>query len=156
MADTKIYLRTEDGVLTEVSVKDALAEVNEAMLGRVDRARTTRTISSSYGHHHIVYRDGRNVLLVLTDAPKPAGTVERDNLKRRIVTVKGKRYIVTPVIPARPRTPGAKCWTPEAYAHYWTERNGETFGATRSACASQKPGTVGRTIWDALSAYEAQ
>ncbi|WP_329168378.1 hypothetical protein OG709_30145 [Streptomyces sp. NBC_01267] len=69
----------------------------------------------------------------------------------RIVTVKGKRYVVGTIVPARPRTPGATSWIPEAYVSYWSERNGATFGATRSASASNKPGTVGRAIWEAVT-----
>ncbi|WP_086559930.1 hypothetical protein [Streptomyces africanus] len=79
---------------------------------------------------------------------KPA---ETDSKGRRIVTVKGKRYIVSAVTPARPKTEGAVSWIPEAYACYWSERNGETFGPMQRALASRRPGTVGRAIWDAIS-----
>ncbi|MFJ9408613.1 hypothetical protein [Streptomyces sp. NPDC101393] len=69
----------------------------------------------------------------------------------RIVTVKGKRYVVGTIVPARPRTEGAKSWIPRAYVSYWSERNGEAFGATRSTNGDAKPGTVGRAIWDAVN-----
>ncbi|MEV5982884.1 hypothetical protein [Streptomyces sp. NPDC052114] len=70
----------------------------------------------------------------------------------RIVTVKGKRYVVGTVVPPRPRAEGATSWTPRAYVRYWAERNGETFGPTRSADGDAKPGTVGRAIWEAVNA----
>lgn len=79
----------------------------------------------------------------------PAGETTADG--KRIVTAKGKRYVVSAITPARPRTPGAKSWVPEAYVRYWSERNGETFGATRFGKASGKPGSVGRAIWDAVN-----
>ncbi|MFF9568479.1 hypothetical protein [Streptomyces sp. NPDC014685] len=144
----KIYLRTEDGIDSYMSVKDALAEVNDAMMGRLSRERSTRTMSSSHGHHVIEYRDGRRVSLVEIDAVKPH---ETDNKGRRIIAVKGKRYVVGSVTQARPRAEGASTWIPEAYVSYWAERNGERFGATRSASGSRRPGTVGRAIWDAVS-----
>lgn len=118
-------------------------------MGRVVRERSTRTMSSiNRTDYSIVYRDGRAVTLKLVDE---LTKVETDSRGRRIVTVKGKRYIVGTITPAEPRTPGAKSWIPEAFVCYWSERNGETFGATRSACGSQKPGTVGRAIWDAVN-----
>ncbi|WP_329142758.1 hypothetical protein OIU91_04005 [Streptomyces sp. NBC_01456] len=39
-----------------------------------------------------------------------------------------------------------------AYVSYWSERNGETFGPTRTTNGDAKPGTVGRAIWDAVNA----
>jgi hypothetical protein len=143
----KVYERIENGVTTHVSVREAMAEVNDAMLGRLSRERSVRKMSSGRTQHYIEYRDGREVRMTLVDAP---ATVETDSKGRRIVTVKGKRYIVGTIMPARPRTPGATSWVPEAFVSYWSERNGETFGATRHASASGKPGTVGRAIWDAV------
>lgn len=70
----------------------------------------------------------------------------------RIVTVKGKRYIVskrisqsqTSVIGGVERTwPGG--------VNYWSERNGKEFGATRVALSDSKPGTVGAVIWAAVN-----
>jgi hypothetical protein len=145
---SKVYERTENGTTTHVSIREAMAEVNDAMMGRLSRERRVRKMSSGRTQHHIEYADGRVVRMTLVDAPAP---VETDSKGRRIVTVKGKRYIVSHITPARPKTPGAKTWTPEAYVRYWSERNGETFGATRSACGSNKPGTVGRAIWDAVN-----
>lgn len=65
----KIYHRTEDGTETLVTVREALAEVNDAMMGRVSRERSVRTMHSSKGQHHIVYADGRTVTLLEIDAP---------------------------------------------------------------------------------------
>jgi hypothetical protein len=141
----KIYERTENGVTAQVSVRDALAEVNHAMM---DGKGDVREMSSSRGRHSIEYKDGRSVKLTEVDAPAP---VETDSRGDRIISVQGKRYVVGTLVPARPKTPGAKSWTPEAYVSYWSERNGETFGATRFASASGKPGTVGRAIWDAVN-----
>lgn len=194
----KIYERTENGVTRIISVKDALAEANHAMMGG---RHEVRSMSSSHGRHWITYRDGRDVRLEMKDIqPLPFRTlvtaldgvhgvgkvahsqatdttfvyeiefddghaeflpaedvspyvkpVETDSRGRRIVTAKGKRYIVGPIIPARPKTEASPTWIPEAYANYWTERNGETFGSTRNTCASDKPGSVGRAVWDAVN-----
>jgi hypothetical protein len=70
----KAYQRIEDGVITQVSVKEALGEVNEAMIGRVVRERRVRTMSSSHGHHVIEYSDGRKVKLDEIDAPEQEKT----------------------------------------------------------------------------------
>jgi hypothetical protein len=141
----KVYQRTENGTATIVSVRDAMDEVNHAMM---DGKHEVRTMSSGRGQHSLEYKDGRSVRLTETDAPAP---VETDGEGRKIVTVKGKRYIVGAIIPARPKVEGVPTWVPEAYANYWTERNGEIFGATRSTSGSRKPGTVGRAIWDAVN-----
>lgn len=151
----KVYERIEDGTTTHVSIREALDEVNEAMMGRISRERSVRTMSSGRTQHHIVYSDGRDVRMTLVDAPAvvepepgPKAWTGEDT---RIVTAKGKRYVVGTIVPARPRTEGATSWIPEAYVSYWSERNGKPFGATRSACESRTPGTVGRAIWDAVS-----
>jgi hypothetical protein len=143
---SKIYERTENGTITHVSIREAMAEVNDAMM---EGKRDVREMSSGRTQHHIEYADGRVVRMTLVDAPEPE---ETDRKVRRIATVKGKRYIVSPIVPARPKTPGATSWVPEAYVSYWSERNGETFGATRFASESDKTGTVGRAIWDAVNA----
>lgn len=64
----KIYERTENGTTTRVSVREALAEVNHAMM---DGKRDVRSMSSGWGRHNIEYKDGRRVLLVLADEPAP-------------------------------------------------------------------------------------
>lgn len=62
----KIYERTENGKTTTVSVKDALTEVNRAMMGG---RRQVREMSSGHTRHDIQYKDGRRVTLVLVDQP---------------------------------------------------------------------------------------
>lgn len=143
----KEYQRTEDGAVTYVSVREAMAELNHAMM---EGKRKVFEMSSGRGHHTITYKNGRSVQLVELEKDEPA-PVETDSKGRRIVTAKGKRYVVGTITPARPRTRGAVSWIPEAYVSYWSERNGETFGATRHATASRKPGTIGRAIWDAIN-----
>lgn len=70
----------------------------------------------------------------------------------QVVTVKGKLYVVSPVTPARPKTPGAKSWVPEAYVTHWSGGLlGLASGPTRFASASSKPGTVGRAVWEAVN-----
>jgi len=63
----KVYERTENGTTTHVSIKDAMAEVNEAMMGP---RRNIREMSSGRTGHWITYRDGRKVTLILVDAPE--------------------------------------------------------------------------------------
>lgn len=209
MSADKVFERTENGVTTTLTIKEAMPEMNFAMM---EGKRHVREMSSGRTRTVIHYKDGRTVRFDLVDAtakePAPegytqgqavvvqrpgrdpfTGTVahthtapgyvavfddrsrtvsnyptrfvsaveteepaETDGKGRRIVAVKGKRYIVSAITPARPRTEGAVSWIPEAYVSYWSERNGETFGATRFANASAKPGTVGRAIWDAVNA----
>jgi hypothetical protein len=57
----KAYERTENGTAARVSVRDALNEVNHAMM---DGKRNVRSMSSSHGNHSIEYKDGRTVRLV--------------------------------------------------------------------------------------------
>jgi hypothetical protein len=139
----KVYERTENGTTTRVSIREAMAEVNEAMMGRTSRERSVRKMSSGRTRHDIEYRDGRHVLLALVDQPD-ADPIEQGpkawtGEATRIITVKGKRYVVGTVDSKR------------SCVNYWSERNGETFGATRFASVGQKPGTVGRAIWDAAN-----
>ncbi|WP_199812427.1 hypothetical protein [Streptomyces sp. NRRL S-337] len=203
----QVYERTENGTTAHVSKGEGLAEINHAMMGG---KRNVREMSAARTDANIKYTDGRNVRLVLVDAPTPEGFVqgqavvvqrpgrapftgtvahihtapgyvavlddrdravssyptsfvspaevdgepaeETDSEGRRIVTVKGKRYVVSAITPARPRTPGAKSWIPEAYVSYWSGGPlGLPSGPTRHASASDKPGTVGRAIWDAVA-----
>ncbi|MFB7114100.1 hypothetical protein [Streptomyces sp. NPDC056291] len=144
----KVYERTENGTTTRVSVREGRDEINHVMM---DGKRDVRSMSAYRTDANIEYKDGRKVRLILVDAPEEQ-PAETDSKGRRIVTVKGKRYIVGKVVPARPKTEGAISWIPEAYVSYWSERNSETFGATRHASASNKPGTIGRAIWDAVNA----
>lgn len=64
----KRYQRTEDGVTTIVSVRQALAEVNTAMM---EGKRDVRTMSSAQGRHDITYKDGRRVVLIEVDDDYP-------------------------------------------------------------------------------------
>lgn len=63
----KVYNRTENGTTTQTSVREALAEVNTAMM---EGKRQVRRMSSGYGHHSIEYKDGRKILLIQVDAPE--------------------------------------------------------------------------------------
>jgi hypothetical protein len=62
----KIYRRVTDGVEDFITVKEALAEVNDLVM---NRKRDYREMSSGQGHHAIRYSDGRVVLLIEVDAP---------------------------------------------------------------------------------------
>lgn len=141
-----------EGVATLVDRRLGLDEINAGMMGETKKA--VREMSAGRTDALIKYRDGRTVRLVLVDAPEQEAAEKLERTadgRRRIVTVKGKRYIVGTVVPARPRTPGAKSWIPKAYVSYWSERNGATFGPTRFTSGDAKPGTVGRAIWDAMN-----
>ncbi|MGI5404187.1 hypothetical protein ACQEVG_32995 [Streptomyces sp. CA-135486] len=142
----KVYERIENGITTHVSIREAMDEVNHAMM---EGKREVRQMSSGRTAHWIDYRDGRTVRMTLVDAPAP---VETDSEGRRIVTVKGKLYVVSAVTPARPKVEGVPSWVPEAYVSYWSGGLlGQPSGPTRHASASRRPGTVGRAIWDAVN-----
>lgn len=64
--ETKVYERTENGAVAYVSIREAMAEVNHAMM---DGQRDVREMSSGRDRHSIDYKDGRSVILVLVDAP---------------------------------------------------------------------------------------
>ena len=68
----KVYERTEDGVTTIVSVEAGVAEAERASTDR----RGVPSMSSRGSRHHLEYRDGRIVDLVLVDAPaeEPSAT----------------------------------------------------------------------------------
>lgn len=145
------FIRTEDGVAANVTKEVGLAEANRCMM---DGKREVAEMTAVSGFYYIWYKDGRKVTLSRQDGdmPKPA---EAETIKLwtgqtgRIVTVKGKRYVAGTVNPAREAhdAMGAR----EAYVHYWSERNGKPFGATRFGQASSKPGTVARAVWDAVN-----
>lgn len=159
----KVYQVTENGTVTHISIRDGLAIVNDAMMaGR----REVATMSSSYGQHRITYKYGRTLTLILVDdpatvaaqtepEPRTARIYQRasGDVMGRVVTAKGKDYVVTEIVPAdRPIHANApKGWTPTAYVTYWSVRNGERFGSTRTAGPGSKPGTTGRAIWDAAN-----
>lgn len=58
---TTVYQRTENGAMEIVSVKEAMTEVNHAMM---DGKRYVREMSSGKGQHSIDYTDGRTVVLI--------------------------------------------------------------------------------------------
>lgn len=64
----RIYQRTENGAMEIVSVKEAMIEVNHAMM---DGKRYVREMSSGRGHHSIDYTDGRTVVLVEMEEAAP-------------------------------------------------------------------------------------
>lgn len=147
MDANKVYERTENGTVTHVSIREGLDEINHAMM---EGSREVRSMSGiSRTDYAIEYKDGRKVKLVRVEAPaeQPAivpGPKVWTGEATRIVTVKGKRYVVGAVRPSRTRAT-------RSYIHYWSERNGEAFGPTRDTHSDAKPGTVGRAIWDAVS-----
>lgn len=65
----KAYDRTENGTTVRVTVKEALVEVNAAMM---EDKHNVRRMSSGRTRHDIEYKDGRRVVLVLVDAPETA------------------------------------------------------------------------------------
>lgn len=145
------HTRTVNGGTPElITTRAALDEINAGVMDRAVK-RTIRSMSAARSSANIEYRDGRKVVIRPATAEEIAAYAEARQKTtangRRIVTVKGKRYIVSAVIPGRPKTPGAKSWVPEAYVTYWAERSGTIFGPTRHATASSKPGTVGAGIW---------
>lgn len=66
----KVCQRTENGTATQVSVKEGLAEINNAMLAGKREVRTMSSISST--DYAIEYTGGRKVTLVQVDAPAEA------------------------------------------------------------------------------------
>lgn len=152
----KVYTRTltMQGTTSvdTVTRREGLDEINDAMMRGRRFVRTMSQISRT--DFAIDYKDGRKVRLVLTDAPKPERTAviyrrESGDVTGRVVTVKGKDYVLTQLTPAdRPVHAGApKGWKPTAYVTYWSVRDGERFGATRTAGPSAKPGTVGHALY---------
>jgi hypothetical protein len=150
----KVYERTENGVTAQISKSEGMAEINHAQMAG---QRDVRTMSSiSWTDFAIEYKDGRSVRLILVEAPEPEGGLEEGPTAwtgeaTRIVTVKGKRYAVGQIHPARSWTVGATSGVTPAHVDYWSERNGKAVGATRSTNGDAKPGTVGRAIWDAVT-----
>lgn len=144
----EIYERTEGNHTFEVSVKDGLTEINHAQLNGKRNVKSMSQITRT--DYVIEYRNGSKVTFRRTQA-KPAPVEDGPT----IVTVKGKRYVVGTIVPAQTdrKKIGKNSYSlpHPAYVRYWSERDGEAFGATRHANASNKSGTVGRAIWDAVS-----
>lgn len=142
----KVYRRTTDGVVDYITVREALAEVNELMMVRQGDASE---MSSEQGRHAITYKDGTKVLLVEVDAPKePVASPQA-------VAVQGKTYIVGPVVPALAEAIQVSKYSRRlphpAYVLYWSTRNGKRFGPSRIASSGSRQGTVGLAIWEAVS-----
>jgi hypothetical protein len=66
----KVYRRIENGAEDFITVKEALALVNDLMMNQWDISRPSkvREMSSQQGRHLIKYRNGTTVLLVEIDA----------------------------------------------------------------------------------------
>ncbi|MGW1828883.1 hypothetical protein ACWCO0_09425 [Streptomyces tubercidicus] len=157
---TKIYERTENGHTAHVSIRKGLDEINNAQMAGKRDVRTMSSITRT--DFAIEYKDGRNVRLVLVDAPaeqpsERTALIQRradgPDLMGRVVTVKGNDYVVGQVVPADRPVPAdaPRGWEPTAYVDYWSERDGMRFGATRTTGPDATPGTVGRAIWDAVN-----
>ena len=66
----KVYRRDTNGVVDFITVKEALAIVNDLMMNRWDLTRPTKveSLSSAFGCHVIEYKAGGRVTLVEIDA----------------------------------------------------------------------------------------
>ncbi|MFF6794294.1 hypothetical protein ACFY9C_35090 [Streptomyces filamentosus] len=62
-----LYWRIVDGVVTEVSAEEALAEGRAAMLDRVTTRDRVRKIEHDSDRYDITYTDGRHVVLTPAD-----------------------------------------------------------------------------------------
>ncbi len=159
-----VYQRTENGVTAIVSRADGIAELNAAQMGVTKR--NVKTMSSiSRSDYAIEYKDGRKVRLILVAnpelsvpeqvAPKPVDRTaliykrQSGDVMGRVVTVKGKDYVLAELTPANRPVPAyaAKNWKPIAYVTYWSVRDGKRFGATRTAGPEARYGTVGHTLY---------
>lgn len=63
----KVYRRVTDGIEDFITVKEALAIVNDAMMGGKAKVHT---MMSEHGKHAIRYRSGTVLLLIEIDAPQ--------------------------------------------------------------------------------------
>mgnify|MGYP001577549880 FL=1 len=165
MPATYVYERTENGVVAFFGIRTGLDEINEAMMGATRRnVKVMSSINST--DYAIEYKDGRKVKLIRVanpklsapelEAPKPVDRTaliykrQSGDVMGRVVTVKGKDYVLAELTPADRRPVlvyAPNGWKPTAYVTYWSVRNGERFGATRTAGPEAKPGTVGHTIY---------
>jgi hypothetical protein len=150
----KVMERTENGITAHVTMTEGLREINTAMM---EGKRQVRTMSCAGTHATIEYKDGRKVTMRRVEINEADFIAPAPPIKDgpKIVTVKGKRYVVGTIVPAQTdrKKIGENSYSlpHPAYVAYWSERNGKSFGATRHASANNKPGTIGRAIWDAVS-----
>jgi len=144
MTTTLTHIRTENGGTPELITREQAADETNA--AAADRKGVPQ-MSTYRGGADIHYRDGRHVEIRPATpeeiAEHTAPAPETDAHGRRIITVNGKRYIVSAIITSRT--------VPQPYVDYWSERNGHTFGSTRWADATCKSGTVGAGIWAAAN-----
>ncbi|MFG2292000.1 hypothetical protein [Streptomyces sp. NPDC048603] len=142
----KVYERTENGTVTTVDRKAGLDEINAAMMGKTRKA--VREMSSiSRTDYAIEYRDGRDVRLVLVDAPEE---LERTPLGYVVLEVQGRLFAVWPHIKRKhPKNEHGMTCTAD-HTTYHGYRNGEWFGPSRIASEDNKAGTVGAAVWAAL------
>jgi hypothetical protein len=95
---SKVYERTENGVVTHVSREAGLAEINHAMMEGKREVRSMSSISRT--DYAVEYKDGRSVRLVLADATaaeeEPA---ESDELPRVVSVRGGKVHTAMPGAP---------------------------------------------------------
>lgn len=146
----RTHLRTENGLPALVTRQQAVDEVDSASNGPL--RKDVLQMSTSRHGATLHYRDGRTVDI------RPATPEEIETLTakqaeehpettadgRRIITVKGKRYVVSAVRYSQTATS-------PACVDYWSERNGRAFGPTRWAGTehAHKTGTVAAAIWAA-------
>lgn len=153
---TLTHIRTVNGGAPElITTRAALDEINAGMMDK-DVKRTIRQMSAVRGEADIEYRDGRKVRIRVATPeeiaehtlPKLEATADG----RKIITVNGKRYIISDnVRQASTYTSGGVQRTWPGGVWYWSERDGREFGPTRTALGNSKPGTVGAAIWSAAT-----
>lgn len=134
MSSFEFYRTDENGIVQKVDNKIALTEISAAQMSRglgVDE------MTYSNGKATITYSDGR--VITIRRIRKTEGTV---------VTVGTKNYAVSDVRVAGNRG----TWrVTDDHVDYWSIKNGQPFGATRTAGVFSKPGTVGAQIWAEVS-----
>lgn len=142
------HLRTENGTRALITRQQAADEIDSAISGPT--RKDVHQMSASKHGANLHYRDGR----IVDIRPATLEDVEALTAKRveeqpettadgnRIVTVKGKRYVVSDVRYSQTATS-------PACVDYWSERNGRAFGPTRWAGTehAHKTGTVAAAIW---------
>ena len=75
-----IYQRTENGTVTEVSIKDGLVEINYAMME--GKSNVAKMSSISRTDYVITYKDGRSVRLVRAES------MTEETRRERVVNVR--------------------------------------------------------------------
>ncbi|MGW4803077.1 hypothetical protein [Kitasatospora sp. NPDC004272] len=143
------HIRTENGVPTLITSQEAIDEVNSASNGPL--RKDVPSMSTSRHGATLHYRDSRGTVDIRPATPEEIETLTAKQAEeqpetttdgRRIITVKGKRYVVSDVRYSQTATS-------PACVDYWSERNGRAFGPTRWAGTehAHKTGTVAAAIW---------